>query len=50
MSAGDLLRGSKQLPFTIIRNITYGNALKRIEKLGKLAEVLKLVPSCENKI
>ncbi len=33
MSIGDLLRGSKQLSFTIIRNINYAKALNGIEKL-----------------
>ncbi|KNY25924.1 SMI1/KNR4 family protein [Pseudobacteroides cellulosolvens] len=47
ISIGDLLRGSKQLPFTIIRNITYAKALNRIEKLGELGEVIKLVPSSD---
>lgn len=50
MSMGDLLRGSKQLPFTIIRNITYAKALNGIEKLGELSNSLKLVPSHENKL
>ncbi len=47
MSIGDLLRGSKQLPFAIIRNITYAKALNRIEELGQLGDIIELVPSSE---
>ena len=48
--SGELLKGSKSLPFLLVKSFPYGKAKKLIEKLGVLGKVLKLVPTDANKI
>ena len=50
MPPGELLKGSKSLPFLLVKSFPYGKAKKLIEKLGVLGKVLKLVPTDANKI
>ncbi|MCI0766278.1 SMI1/KNR4 family protein [Bacillus sp. TL12] len=44
ISTGDLLKGSKNLPFTLVKKFPYGKAKKMIEKLGPVGVVLNAVP------
>lgn len=41
----DLLKGSKKLPFTMMKNISRDVAKKNFEDLGELGKLLKIVPS-----
>ncbi len=45
MTSVELLKASKNLPFNIIRNITYGKALNYLEKLKDFDKILKLQSS-----
>ncbi|PEE44565.1 SMI1/KNR4 family protein [Bacillus pseudomycoides] len=45
ISTGDLLKGSKNLPFTLVKKFPYGKAKKLIEKLGHVGVVLNVVPT-----
>ncbi|PED05080.1 SMI1/KNR4 family protein [Bacillus pseudomycoides] len=45
ISTGDLLKGSKNLPFTLVKKFPYGKAGKLIEKLGHVGVVLNVVPT-----
>ncbi|ALZ60941.1 hypothetical protein [Bacillus cereus] len=38
----DLLKGSKQLPFVLMKDIPVELALKNIELLGELGDILKI--------
>lgn len=42
ISPADLLKASKNPPYTLIESYPYGKAKKLIEKLGPVAEVLKI--------
>jgi translation elongation factor EF-1beta len=42
MTTNELLKGSKKLPFVLARNISYGKAIKLVEKLGALGKVLRI--------
>lgn len=44
ISTGDLVKDSKNLPFTLVKKIPYGKAKKLIEKLGPVGVVLNVVP------
>ncbi|RFT63482.1 SMI1/KNR4 family protein [Bacillus clarus] len=44
ISTGDLLKGSKNLPFTLVKKFPYGKTKKLIEKLGPVGVVLNAVP------
>lgn len=46
---GELLKGSKQLPFVLIKKVSCGKAKKLVDELGELGSKLKLVPSDTNK-
>ncbi|ACL76729.1 SMI1/KNR4 family protein [Ruminiclostridium cellulolyticum] len=41
----DLLKGSKKLPFTMMKNISLNVAKKNLESLGELGKILKIIPS-----
>lgn len=45
---GDLLKGSKNLPFTLVKAFPYGKAKKLIEKLGPVGVALNTVPTDVN--
>lgn len=45
ISIGELLKGAKQPPCVVMRNIPYAKAIARMKKLGPLGEVLRLEPS-----
>ncbi|MBJ8030332.1 SMI1/KNR4 family protein [Bacillus cereus group sp. N21] len=45
ISTGDLLKGSKNLPFTLVKKFPYGKAKKLIEKLRPAGVVLNAVPT-----
>lgn len=47
MPMGELLKGSRNLPFVLSRNFPYGKAKKLLDRLGTLGTVLKLVTSKE---
>ncbi len=47
VSMGELLKGSKQPPFIIVKNIPYTKAKVLIEKLGEIGEVLRLEPGTD---
>ena len=47
ISIGELLKGSKQPPFIIMRNVPYAKAIARIRELGVIAEILRLEPSSD---
>jgi hypothetical protein len=42
ITANELLKGSKKLPFILVRNFPYGKATKIIGKLGTLGKVLRI--------
>jgi hypothetical protein len=42
ITANELLKGSKKLPFVLVKNFPYGKATKIIEKLGTLGKVLRI--------
>jgi hypothetical protein len=48
ISIGELLEGSKQPPFIIMRNVPYAKAIARIKELGAIGEILRLEPSLDN--
>ncbi|MDM5187364.1 SMI1/KNR4 family protein [Bacillus sp. DX4.1] len=48
MPAADLLKGSKNLPFTVVKNFPYGKAKKLIQKLKPFGVVLNLIPIDEH--
>lgn len=48
ISAADLLKGSKNPPYTLIERFPYGKAKKLIEKLGSIGTVLTIEPVSEN--
>ncbi|ENQ3108578.1 SMI1-KNR4 cell-wall [Bacillus sp. 491mf] len=45
ISTGDLLKGSKNLPFILVKKFPYGKAKKLIEKLGPAGVALSAVPT-----
>ncbi|SFK18876.1 MULTISPECIES: SMI1/KNR4 family protein [unclassified Bacillus (in: firmicutes)] len=45
ISTGDLLKGSKNLPFILVKEFPYGKAKKLIEKLGPVDVALSAVPT-----
>ncbi|MGG2014041.1 SMI1/KNR4 family protein [Bacillus sp. S10(2024)] len=45
ISTGDLLKGSKNLPFILVKKFPYGKAKKLIEKLGPVGVALSAVPT-----
>lgn len=42
LSATELLKASKNLPYTIITNVSHGKALKYFEKLTEFSDILQL--------
>lgn len=42
MSSAEILKASKNLPFPIISNISYGKALNYLEKLNEFSQILQL--------
>jgi hypothetical protein len=44
LTANELLKGSKKLPFVLVSNFPYGKAKKMVEKLGDLGDSLKIIP------
>lgn len=44
MPIGELLKGSKNLPFLLMKGAPYGKTVTCLEQLGDLGKVLKLVP------
>lgn len=42
MSSAELLKASKNIPFPIISNISYGKALNYLEKLNEFSQILQL--------
>lgn len=49
MPIGELLKGSKNLPFVLVKGFPYGKAMKLIEKLGAIGKSITLVPTGANK-
>ncbi len=47
ISIGELLKGSKQPPVVIMRNVSYAKAIAHIKELGVIGEILKLEPSTD---
>lgn len=45
MSIGELLEGSKNLPFVLVKGFPYGKAIKHIEKLGSIGKAIRLIPT-----
>ncbi|MDA2645124.1 MULTISPECIES: SMI1/KNR4 family protein [Bacillus cereus group] len=48
ISTGELLKGSKNLPFTLVKGAPYGKAKKIIEKLGSIGLALNTIPMDKN--
>ncbi|MGG1165148.1 MULTISPECIES: SMI1/KNR4 family protein [Bacillus cereus group] len=48
ISTGELLKGSKNLPFTLVKGAPYGKAKKLIEKLGPVGLALNAIPMDKN--
>lgn len=44
ISTGELLKGSKNPPFILVRDFPYGKAKKIVGKIGELSNSLKLIP------
>ncbi|HOV26439.1 MAG TPA: SMI1/KNR4 family protein [Pseudobacteroides sp.] len=49
MPIGELLKGTKNLPFVLVKGFPYGKAKKLIEKLGTIGKAITLVPTELNK-
>ncbi|EJQ15473.1 1,3-beta-glucan synthase regulator (plasmid) [Bacillus cereus] len=48
ISTGELLKGTKNLPFTLVKGAPYGKAKKIIEKLGSIGLALNIIPMDKN--
>ncbi|AJH21025.1 SMI1/KNR4 family protein [Bacillus mycoides] len=48
ISTGELLKGSKNLPFTLVKGAPYGKAKKLIGKLGPVGLALNAIPMDKN--
>ncbi|TBX72048.1 SMI1/KNR4 family protein [Bacillus mycoides] len=48
ISTGEILKGSKNLPFTLVKEFPYGKAKKLIEKLGPVVLALNAIPMDKN--